>query len=178
MIIRKGQPEPLKESHGDGTELESQRVSELGGLTQFGVYVQTLKPGARASNKHWHEGEDELLFVLEGEATVIEDEDEHLLQPGDAACWPAGTRTAHTVENRSDAPCTYLICGTRAERDVVHYPELGRRTEIEGTDWKIIGADGSVIDKGYWNEQLRHCKTCQAILDRSDPNDTCPECRS
>ena len=75
--------------------------SDAGGLTHYGAYVETLQPGARSSDKHWHEKEDEFLYVLAGEVTVIEDDGEAVLHPGDAACWPAGKPVAHTVANRS-----------------------------------------------------------------------------
>jgi len=90
---------------------ESLRYSDAGSLTQYGVYVETLQPGSRSSNRHWHEKEDEFLYMLSGEATVIENDGAHVLHPGDAACWPAGVDNAHQVVNRSSAACSYLISG-------------------------------------------------------------------
>jgi len=101
---------------------ESLHLSQAGELTQFVAHVQTLQPGSRSSDRHWHEEEDEFLYVISGEATVIEEDGPHLLRPGDAACWPAGTANAHQVVNRSGAPCTYLILGSGVVPDVVHYP--------------------------------------------------------
>src|SRR5262247_3694634 len=103
MIIRKDQPQD-----DQGTEhraerygaFESLRYSQVGGLTQFGAYVETLQPGSRSAERHWHEQEDEFLYLLAGEATVIEVDGAHLLRPGDAACWPAGTANGHQVLNR------------------------------------------------------------------------------
>lgn len=143
MIIRKDQA-PLE---GEGRE--RLRYSDAGGLTQFGAYVETLEPGARSSERHWHEEEDEFLYVISGEATVVEEDGAHQLRPGDAACWPAGEPNAHQVVNRSGAPCAYLIFGTRMARDVVHYPESGRvlRDSEDGT-WRLERADGSLIDGG------------------------------
>lgn len=149
MIIRKTEPRALLKSKEpkEGPD-DSQRISEAGELTQFGAYVDTLLPGSRSSDRHWHEHEDEFLYMLSGEATVIENDGEHVIRPGDAACWPAGAANAHTVFNHTDAPCTYLICGTRLPRDVVHYPDLGRTLYIEGKDWRILGRDGSLIREG------------------------------
>ena len=140
-----------------GTEEDEQRygarqsvhLSEEGGLTQFVAHVQTLQPGARSSDRHWHEEEDELLYMLSGEATVIEEDGPHTLYPGDAACWPAGTANAQQVVNRSDAPCTYLIFGSGAVPDVVHYPERGEvlRAFEDGT-WRIERTDGTLIKEG------------------------------
>src|SRR5438552_3750602 len=75
--------------------------SDAGGLTHFGAYVDKLAPGARSSERHWHEREDEFLYVLSGELIVVENDGEHVLRPGDAACWPAGVPNAHFVVNRS-----------------------------------------------------------------------------
>ncbi len=79
MIIRRGQPQTTSESDGTENRLESRRISDAGGLTQFGAYAHTLQPGSRASNPHWHEQEDEFLYVISGEATVIEDDGEYVL---------------------------------------------------------------------------------------------------
>ena len=154
MIIRRGRPR-----HEPGTEnraerfgaFELLRYSQLGGLTQFGAYVEALEPGSRSADRHWHEQEDEFLYVLSGEATVIEDDDAHSLRPGDAACWPAGVPNAHRVENRSTALCTYLIVGTRAPRDVVHYPDDGRVLYNEGDRWRLLRTDGTVIKSGGYS---------------------------
>ena len=120
-----------------------------GEVTQFGAHVETLQPGSRSSERHYHEEEDEFLYVLSGEATVIEEDGAHVLHPGDAACWPAGTANAHQVVNRSGAPCTYLIFGTRMAHDIVHYPDVERVGYIEGETWRLHRTDdGSLIMEG------------------------------
>jgi uncharacterized cupin superfamily protein len=178
MIIRRDQTEVTIQSDGSGNEVESRRVSESGGLTQFGAHINTLQPGGRASDRHWHEREDEFLIVLSGEAVVIEDSCEHVLSPGDAACWPAGEANAHTVVNRSDAPCSYLICGTKVRDDVIRYPDLGQTLHIEGTAWRIVrDHDRAVLKEGYWNEEPRTCRACDVRLDYSNPSDICPDCQ-
>ena len=152
MIIRREQA-PVDQVTGEQT----QRLlySDAGGLTQYGAYVETMQPGASSSNRHWHEEEDEFLYMLSGEATVIEEDGEHLLHPGDAACWPAGTANAHQVVNRSDAPCTYLIFGTRMAFDTVHYPDVGRILYDEDGTWRLHRTDdGSLIKEGII-EQVR-----------------------
>lgn len=158
MIIRKGQapadPEAEVRAEQYGVS-ERLRYSDAGGLTQFGAHVETLQPGSRSSERHWHEAEDEFLYVLSGEATVIEDDVTHLLHPGDAACWPAGVANAHQVVNRSDEPCTYLIFGTRMAREVIHYPDVEKVGYIEGETWRLHRtSDGSVIMEGKM-EQVR-----------------------
>lgn len=148
MILQKNQvPAERAERESFGVS-ETRRLSDAGGLSQYGAYVQTLHPGARSSNNHWHENEDEFLYVLAGEVTVTEDGRAEVLVPGDAACWPAGVARAHHVCNRSDAPCSYLIVGTRVERDVCHYPDTGRTLHRIGNDWRLLDADGQVFKTG------------------------------
>lgn len=152
MIIRKDQAQAER-----ATDKRAERLgySDSGGLTQFGAYAETLQPGAISSYRHYHEEEDEFLYVLSGEATVVEDDGEHPLHRGDAACWPAGAANAHQVVNRSDAPCAYLIFGTRMARDVTHYPDAGRVLYDEDGSWRLHRADdGTLIEEGEI-EQVR-----------------------
>jgi uncharacterized cupin superfamily protein len=158
MIIRKDQV-PVEHAAEEDAQMyglsESVRLSDAGGLTQFGAYVQTLHPGPRSSDRHWHEEEDEFLYMLSGEATVIEEDGAHLLHPGDAACWPAGAANAHQVVNRSGAPCTYLIFGTRMAHDIVHYPDVRRILYDEGGTWRLHRTDDGSLIKGGKIEQVR-----------------------
>ncbi|MDH3263610.1 MAG: cupin domain-containing protein [Paracoccaceae bacterium] len=99
-------------------------LGDAAGLTQFGAHLETLPPGSRSSHRHWHEAEDELVYMLAGEIVLIEDE-ETALRAGEAAAWPAGATVGHCLENRSGADATYLVVGTRKMADVVHYPDAG-----------------------------------------------------
>ena len=65
------------------------RLGNAAGLDQFGVNLTTLKPGAASALRHWHEKEDELVFILEGEVVLIDDNGETVLKPGDAAGFKA-----------------------------------------------------------------------------------------
>ncbi len=121
MIVRRQQITPEINSKPGWGHVETYRLSDAGALTQFGASVQVLQPGAKASIRHWHEHVDEFLFVISGEVTVTEDDGHHTLMPGDSACWPAGVPNGHTVSNRSSAPCSYLIVGTRDRDQSGHY---------------------------------------------------------
>jgi len=121
MIVRHNQVSPEVNSKPGWGRVETSRLSDVGALTQFGASVQVLLPGAKASIRHWHEHVDEFLFVISGEVTVTEDDGHHTLVPGDSACWPAGVANGHTVSNRSNDPCSYLIVGTRGPDQSGHY---------------------------------------------------------
>jgi len=101
-------------------------ISEPGGLTQFGAFVQLLPPGSRTSIKHWHSAEDELVYVLDGAVTLIEGAAETLLTAGDAATFPAGAAVGHCFENRSAASVRILVVGTRAAVDTITCPDHDR----------------------------------------------------
>ena len=148
MIIRKEQSAVDRQTRDAFGSSETQRTSETGGLTQFGAFVQVLVPGARSSNRHWHEKEDEFLYVLSGEVTVTENDGEHVLHPGDSACWPAGTPNAHHVRNQSGGPCSYLIVGTPLTHDICHYPDTGRTLYAEGSSWRLVESDGTLFKSG------------------------------
>jgi uncharacterized cupin superfamily protein len=101
-------------------------ISEAGGLTQFGAFIEVLQPGSRSSIKHWHSAEDEMVVVLEGEITLVEGDAETLLRAGDAATFKAGTPLGHCLENRSATPTRCLVVGTRAALDRITYPDHDR----------------------------------------------------
>jgi uncharacterized cupin superfamily protein len=143
VILRKGDVR-----RGQDGQREWLHYSDGGGLTQFGAYVETLPPGARSSDRHWHEKEDEFLYVLSGELTVVEDAGATVLHAGDAAAWAAGVPNAHHVANRSSAPCTYVIVGTRVTHDVCHYPDEGRVLFTEGEQWRLERVDGTLLKSG------------------------------
>ncbi|MFN3953578.1 MAG: cupin domain-containing protein [Pararhodobacter sp.] len=116
-------------------------IGEPGGLTQFGVHLEVLPSGSRSSFRHWHAAEDEMIYLIAGELVLIEEE-ESLLRPGDAACWPAGKPVGHCLENRSAVEARYLVVGTRGAADVIHYPDHGLITEREGTKRRYLRPDG------------------------------------
>lgn len=101
-------------------------ISEAGGLTQFGAYVEILQPGTRSSIKHWHSAEDEMVYVLAGQVTLVEGDAETLLNPGDAATFRAGEPVGHFLCNRSELLTRCLVVGTRAPVDRISYPDHDR----------------------------------------------------
>ena len=105
------------------------RLAKPLGITQFGVNLVTLAPGAYSALRHWHAAEDEFVHVLSGELVLIDDNGEHHLAAGSSAGFPAGVANGHHLVNRSDAAATYLAVGSRRPGDeAVTYPDedLGR----------------------------------------------------
>ncbi|GHC13438.1 hypothetical protein GCM10007291_08770 [Gemmobacter nanjingensis] len=119
-----------------------QLLSDPGGLTQFGAFIEELPPGSTSGRRHWHEAEDEMILMLAGEVVLVEDS-ETLLRAGDAACWPAGQPVGHRLDNRSDAPARYLVIGTRKEADVIHYTDHDLITHKQGSARRYLHRDGA-----------------------------------
>lgn len=105
----------------------AQRLGEAAGLTQFGVNLVTLPPGAWSSQRHWHALEDEFVQVLSGELVLIEDEGETVLKAGDSAGFRAGQRNGHHLVNRSGAEASFLVVGSRDLDDHGEYPDVDMR---------------------------------------------------
>ena len=141
-------------------------LSTAGGLTQFGAYLDTLMPGAASSDRHWHSAEDEMVYILSGHATLIDDDGDHILGPGDAACWPHGCPNAHHLANAhhfanahhlgndGTVPCRYIIIGARVAEDVCTYSDSGHKQVNAGTTWQVQDAAGQVLRNGDLPEHL------------------------
>ena len=105
------------------------RLARSAGLTQFGVNICTLKPGAASSQRHWHENEDEFVYVLAGEVVLCEDDGETVLRAGDAAGWKAGVANGHCLINRSDrdAVLKKVMADPRLSKDLEQMPFDAKR---------------------------------------------------
>lgn len=100
------------------------RLGDAAGLTQFGVNLVTLDPGVWSSQRHWHSHEDEFVYVLEGEAVLVDDSGEQIMRAGDCAAFKAGDRNGHCLQNRSDKPVKVLVVGSRCDEDWGEYPDI------------------------------------------------------
>jgi len=116
-----GYPAPFQAEY---KERHKKPLGDVVGLTQFGVNLTRIAPGAASSLRHYHEQEDEFVFMIEGELVLIENDGETVLKPGDCAGFKAGSGNAHRLVNRSAADAVYLEVGTRAARERVHYPDV------------------------------------------------------
>lgn len=99
------------------------RLGDALGLTIFGVNLTTLGPGAQSALRHWHSAQDEFIYVIEGELTLVTDAGEQLLKPGMCAGFPAGKPDGHHLVNRSGRDAAYLEVGDRTTNDAVAYPD-------------------------------------------------------
>lgn len=121
----------------------SLRLGDAAGLTQFGVNLVRLEPGALSSLRHWHMAEDEFVMVLSGECVMVQDAGETVMRPGDCAGFPAGSTDGHHFLNRTDEVATFLVIGSKAPREVATYSDHDLRVEIEGGKARFTYRDGS-----------------------------------
>jgi uncharacterized cupin superfamily protein len=121
----------------------SLRLGDAGGLTQFGVNLVTLEPGALSSLRHWHLNEDEFVMVTEGICTLIQDAGPVEMGPGDCAAFPAGSTDGHHFINKTDQVARFLVVGTKAKSEVATYSDVDFRVEIEGGKATFTYKDGT-----------------------------------
>jgi uncharacterized cupin superfamily protein len=101
-----------------------QRLGDAGGLTQFGVNLLQLPPGAWSSQRHWHSAEDEFVYVVSGEVVLITDRGEEVLHVGDCVAFPKNEPDGHHLINKSKTVVVCLEVGTRMEDDFTDYPDI------------------------------------------------------
>lgn len=133
-------PEPYASQMAGRSSL---RLGELAGLTQYGVNIVLLEPGAVASLRHWHMNEDEFAIVLEGQLILIEDDGETEMHPGDCAAWKAGVANGHRFVNRTDQPAKFLVVGTKAPSETATYSDVDLMVHVAGGKARFTYHDGS-----------------------------------
>lgn len=108
-------------------QVAGRRKREIGnvlGLTHYGVNLVELEPGAWSAQRHWHSAEDEFVYVVSGELTLVSNAGRQRLGPGMVAGFPAGVADGHHLVNESEQTAVYLEVGDRSDRDEVRYPDI------------------------------------------------------
>lgn len=140
VTVRTGCPYPAP-FDAPCAERTRRRLGDAGGLRDFGVNLMTLPPGNWSSQRHWHSHEDELVYILEGELTLVEDGGETVLRKGDCAAFPKGTGNGHHMINKSTTVAVYLEVGSRHLEDVINYSEIDMMSA--NTDGRFVHKDGT-----------------------------------
>jgi uncharacterized cupin superfamily protein len=126
------------EFNAASAERSRQRVGDAGGLMDFGVNLTRLPPGNWSSQRHWHSHEDEFVYLIEGELTLVEESGETVLRAGDCSSFPKGTGNGHHMINKSDDVAIYLEVGSRHRDDL---------TTCSDVDMMSANADGRFVHK-------------------------------
>jgi uncharacterized cupin superfamily protein len=122
---------------------ERTKLGDAAGLTQFGVNLLRLPPGAWSSQRHWHTDSDEFVYVLSGEVTLVTDDGAEILRAGDAAGFKAGEANGHCLQNRSPADATILEIGTRSAMDEGYYADIDLFAPASGAPTPYAHRDGT-----------------------------------
>ena len=122
---------------------ERTKLGDAAGLKQFGVNLCRLPPGAWSSQRHWHTGEDEFVYVVSGEVVLVTDGGEEVLRAGDAAGFPANDANGHCFQNRSDREAQILEVGTRVTDDMAYYPDIDMVAPAGGKPAAYTHRDGT-----------------------------------
>ena len=135
---RTGYPKPYAD---DVAGRLYRRIGQATGLKDIGVSHCILKPGAWSSQRHWHEGIDEFVVMLEGEAVLVEEGRETVMRPGDCAVFPKDLPNGHHLVNRSDRDCAFLAFDCQYGEGDCHYPDADLRYDVEGD--RYVHKDGT-----------------------------------
>lgn len=111
------------------------RLAPAAGLTDFGASHVRLLPGGRSSQRHWHEGEDELLVMIAGEAVLVEEQGRTPMGPGDCAVFRRGEANGHHLLNESDSACVFVVVG-RPVATPCHYPDIDLHLAGDGSGFR------------------------------------------
>ena len=123
------------------------RLADAAGLTQYGVNLLRLAPGAWSSQRHWHTHQDEFVYVVSGEVTLVTDAGAETLKAGDCAGFKAGDKNGHHFQNRSNADVTFLEMGTRLPDDGAHYSDIDMIAPAGAQPAQYCHRDGSPYPK-------------------------------
>ena len=120
------------------------RLGNAAGLENFGVNLVELAPGSASALRHWHDKQDEFIYVVSGEITLLTDAGEEILKVGDCAGFPAGVADGHCLINRSGEKATYLEIGDRTSSDRVTYPDDDLVAQNSPEGWIFTHKDGKL----------------------------------
>ncbi len=135
-----GYPEPYKTRVAGR---HRRRLGDHAGLKNFGVNLTRLDPGAESSMRHWHSKQDEFIYVLEGEVTLVTDAGRQKLESGMAAGFPAGKADGHQLVNETRRFVLYLEIGDRTPGDGATYSEADLAAKLVDGKWVFTHKDGS-----------------------------------
>ncbi|HHI80791.1 MAG TPA: cupin domain-containing protein [Planctomycetes bacterium] len=127
---------------------EKRKLGDFFGLKNFGVNLTRLAPGASSALRHAHSVQDEWIYVLEGNPTLVTDEGETLLSPGMCAGFRGGDGNAHHLVNKTEQTVAYIEVGDRSPGDEASYPDDDLVARLVDGRWEFFHKDGRPYGEG------------------------------
>jgi uncharacterized cupin superfamily protein len=124
-----------------------QALGNAAELKNFGVNLVTLAPGSCSALRHWHTRQDEFIYILEGEVTLITNAGSEILQPGMMAGFPASEENGHQLVNQSEHRVIYLEVGDRTADDEANYPDNDLVAKASPNGWIFTHKDGTLYER-------------------------------
>lgn len=137
-----GYPAPFHEMAKNRVK---QALGDAGGLSDFGVNLTRLPPGAWSSQRHWHSAEDEFVYVISGEVVLVSDAGEDIVRAGECAAFRKNVPNGHHFINKSKETAVYLEIGTRSADDFCSYPDIDMQIDAK-LGW-FAHKDGTLYPK-------------------------------
>ncbi len=139
-ITGNGYPPPLDRIAEGRTK---RKVSDHAGLNDYGINITALPPGGWSAQRHWHEQEDEFIYIMSGELVLVTDDGEETVTAGHMMGFPKGYKNGHHLVNRSNENAVYMEIGTRCRDEVCHYPDVDLYMEMKNGEDIFTHKDGT-----------------------------------
>jgi uncharacterized cupin superfamily protein len=136
------EPQARRHQFNDNAVRSTRTLGTLVGLERIGVHLVRLVPGRESTQFHYHDADEEFLYVLAGRGIAEIGDHTYEVGPGDFMGFPAPSE-GHSLRNPFDEDLVYLMVGERNANDVVHYPRI-RRSMLKGpggrrwVDWNDL----------------------------------------
>lgn len=118
------------------------KLGNFFGLQNFGINLTELSPGSISALKHYHLKQDEFVYIISGEPTLVLDDQEYLMSPGECFGFKAGEKTGSQLKNNTDEMVLYLEIGDRTSGDIVEYPDDDLRAQDTKAGWLFTHKNG------------------------------------
>lgn len=102
-------------------------ISRRLGGKKLGAGHWVVPPRRASVPYHAHLVNEELVLILGGDVWLRLNGTEHPMTAGDLVALPPGPDSAHQLLNYSDQPANLILASTMIEREVVDYPDSGKR---------------------------------------------------
>lgn len=118
------------------------KLGDYFGIQNFGINLTELAPQSISALKHYHLKQDEFIYIVAGNPTLIFGDKKFTMTPGDCFGFKAGEKIGSQLQNNTDEIVIYLEVGDRTSGDLVEYPDDDLIAEDTESGWKFMHKNG------------------------------------